>query len=85
MGTDTDTLIGVAQALEQKRALVIVADIAAMGDFFTESDAFRAGWDSACEEITERLRTEVWPGCLPPIDAAKTLEANAGPCPELKA
>ena len=85
MGTDTGTLIGVAQALEQKRALAIVADIAAMGDFFKESDAFRAGWDSACEEITERLRTEVWPGCLPPIDAAKTLEANAGPCPEPKA
>ena len=56
MGTDTGTLIGVAQALEQKRALAIVADIAAMGDFFTSSEAFRAGWDSACEEIAHRLR-----------------------------
>lgn len=85
MKAETDILIGVAQALEQKRALSIVADIAAMGDFFKDNDSFRAGWDSACEEITERLRTEVWTGCLPPIDAAKTLEANAGPCPELKA
>jgi len=56
MGTDTGTLIGVAQALEQKRALAIVADIAAMGDFFTISEAFRAGWNSACEEIARRLR-----------------------------
>ena len=82
MEADTDTLIGVAQALEQKRALTIVADIAAMGDFFKDNDAFRAGWDSACEEITERLRTEVWPLCLPPVDAAKVYDP--GPCPETK-
>lgn len=72
---DADVVIGVAQALEQQRALAIVREIAEYGDFFKEDHAFRAGWDSACEEIEQRLRTEVWPGCLPPVDAKKDGES----------
>lgn len=62
-----DEVIGVAQALEQRRALTIAGDVADLGVLL--NGPFKAGFEMACEEITRRLRTEVWELCLPPVDA----------------
>ena len=66
----TDQLIELAGALEQRRGLAIVDAVAALSAGYQEG-AFKAGFETACEEITLRLRTEVWDNCLPPVDAPK--------------
>ena len=69
IGCETTHLIGVAQALEQQRALKIaesVTNLPVGGSTVDMPTAFHAGYQLACEEITHRLKTEVWDGCLPP-------------------
>ena len=69
-----DEVIELAQALEQKRALQIVADVQALevgGAGAEMPTPFQAGYQMACEEITHRLLTEVWPLCLKPQGAHK--------------
>lgn len=76
-----DQVIEIAQALEQRRALTIVGAVAALpigGADEMAPTAFQAGYQQACEEISHRLRTEVWPMCLPPIDAPKSGECEEG-------
>ncbi len=63
-----DQLLELAGALEQRRGLAIVEAVTALAAGFHDG-AFRAGFETACEEITLRLRTEVWEHCLPPVDA----------------
>lgn len=68
----TEECIALAQALEQRRALGIVEQVAALPVGGKDADAptpFQAGYQLACEEILHRLRTEVWDGCLPPVAA----------------
>ena len=66
----TDQLIELAGALEQRRGLAIVDAVAVLSAGYQDG-AFKAGFETACEEITLRLRTEVWDHCLPPVDAPK--------------
>lgn len=73
-----DQCIELAQALEQQRALHIVAAVMALpvgGATATMPTQFQAGYQLACEEIDHRLRTEQWEFCatpapLPPNDQA---------------
>lgn len=68
-----DECIGLAQALEQARAVKIAEAVAALpiGDATNDMPTpFQSGFQLACEEITHRLRTEEWDLCLRPIDAA---------------
>lgn len=71
-----DEAIELASALEVHRALRIVAEVAALPVGGKEADQptqFHAGYQLACEEIAERIRTEVHvlpggltlPGCGP--------------------
>lgn len=58
-----DEAILLAAALEQQRALKIVEAVAALpigGHDATAPTPFQAGYRLACDEIMERLRTEVW-------------------------
>lgn len=71
----TDQLLELAGALEQRRGLQIVANAAKLAEHLYEGPV-RSGWEMACEEITERLRTEVWEGCLPPVDAPPSPTLN---------
>ncbi len=50
----------VAAALEQQRALKIVADVRRLRTENEMPSYFDAGYDLACEEIDHRLRTEEW-------------------------
>ena len=64
-----DECIELAQALEQLRALKIVEKVSALpigGADVGMPTPFHAGYQLACEEITHRLRTEIWTGCLTP-------------------
>lgn len=57
-----DQLHQLTSALEVRRALKIADDVAALpigGKQAASPTAFQAGYQTACEEITERLRTEV--------------------------
>lgn len=74
--TTDDEAIELASALELHRALRIVADVAALpvgGKDADQPTQFHAGYQLACEEIAERIRTEVHvlpgglklPGCGP--------------------
>ncbi|WP_119157956.1 hypothetical protein [Caldimonas tepidiphila] len=68
-----DECLELAQALEQLRAQKIVEAVAALPIGGKDADMptqFQAGYQLACEEIMTRLRTEVWDGCLPPVDSA---------------
>lgn len=81
--TADEDVIEIAQALEQRRALTIVETVASLpigGAAEIAPSAFQAGYQQACDEIAHRLRTEVWPMCLSPIDAPKRIDA--GPSPE---
>lgn len=71
-----DEVIELAQALEQRRGLAIVAAVEQDGhsSFPRTAPVFQAGFDFACEEITRRLRTEVWENCLTPVDARPAAE-----------
>lgn len=61
--TESDEAITLAAALEQQRALKIVEAVASLpigGKDEAKPTPFHAGYQLACEEIAERLRTEVW-------------------------
>ncbi len=63
-------MVELAQALEQLRALTIVATVQSIPLGGEEADmptAFQAGYQTACDEIEHRLRTEAWDGCLAPV------------------
>jgi hypothetical protein len=76
-GAASDEVIDLAVALEQKRALHIVADVRKHG-FSKSANAIptqaEAVFDLACEEIEHRLRTETWElaGVTGPLPAAST-------------
>lgn len=58
----TDECIELAAALEMRRALNIVAEVAALpvgGQGADMPTPFQAGYQLACEEIAERIRTQV--------------------------
>lgn len=58
-----DECIELAEALEQQRALAIVATVKALGVGGADADiptAFHAGYQLACDEIEHRLRHEKW-------------------------
>ena len=55
-----DQAAEVAIALEQQRALKIVADVTALRSDRDMREPFDAGFVTACEEIEHRLRTERW-------------------------
>lgn len=73
-----DQVIDLACALEQRRALHIVAEVAALQIGGADSQTptpFQAGYALACEEICTRLRTQQWELCgvpspLPPAGSA---------------
>lgn len=73
-----DEVIDLACALEQRRALHIVAEVAALQIGGADSQTptpFQAGYALACEEIGTRLRTQQWELCgvpspLPPAGSA---------------
>lgn len=62
-----DEVIELAQALEQQRALKIVEAVQRLATGFEAT--YARAFAQACEEITHRLRTEVWELCARPIDA----------------
>lgn len=68
-----DQVADVAIALEQQRALKIVADVAALRSDKDMTEAFDAGFVTACDEIEHRLRTERWAlgGVDGPLPAAR--------------
>ena len=68
-----DQVADVAIALEQQRALKIVADVAALRSGRDMTEAFDAGFVTACDEIDLRLRTERWAlgGVDGPLPAAR--------------
>ncbi len=91
-----DQAIELASALELQRAVRIVADVAALpvgGKDTDQPTQFHAGYQLACEEIAERIRTEVHvlpggltlPGCGPlpsirqPAEPAPAEGASAMP------
>lgn len=83
----TDDVIDLAVALEQKRALHIVAAVRAQG-FAKSSGAVptqaESVFDLACEEIEHRLRTETWEiggvtGPLPEERTALTSDVAQAP------
>lgn len=74
MDASPDEVIGLAQALEQQRAVKIAEAVEGLADRFY--GPFRAGFEQACEEIIHRLKTEVWELCLPPINAEANQEAH---------
>jgi hypothetical protein len=88
----SDDVIDLAVALEQQRALHIVATVRKQG-FAKSADAIptqaESVFDLACEEIEHRLRTEVWQldGVDLPLPAAPaqsvepdTTDGNCGRC-----
>lgn len=63
-----DECIELAEALEQQRALAIVATVKALGVGGADADmptAFHAGYQLACDEIEHRLRHEKWELVVP--------------------
>lgn len=74
-----DECIDLAQALERLRALKIVEAVAALpigGATANMPTPYQAGYQLACEEITFRLRTEIWDLCLPPIGSSPPPKAE---------
>ena len=68
MEATEDECIELAQALEQQRALAIVAVVKALSVGGADANmptAFHAGYQLACDEIEHRLRTEQWELSLP--------------------
>lgn len=81
-----DDLIELAAALEMHRALRIVADVSALPIGGNDADMptpFHAGYQLACEEIAERIRTQrmVVPGGMV-LPACGTLPSVMQPAPK---
>lgn len=65
-----DEVLGVAQAIEQLRAVKIAEAVAGLAPHYVADSEFRNGYETACDEILHRLRTEQWSElCLPPVAA----------------
>lgn len=70
MDVSDDEIIEFAQALEQRRAVVITESVRALalgGQEEQMPTAFHAGYQLACDEILHRLKTEEWDLCLKPV------------------
>jgi hypothetical protein len=75
-----DEVIEFAQALEQRRGLAIVEAVRTLpigghdAQMITAFQAgYQTGYQTACDEIEHRLRTEEWEMCLKPVGAKAVL------------